>query len=395
VSKRSAVVVGAGVGGLATAGALARIGWDVTLLERADRLRPGRAAHLMWPNGVQALKALGLAAGHDAVATPVPPGGIRRPDGQRLHQPGARAADGTAVVVHGADLHDALVAGLNDHVDVRTRTEVRSARAGGQHPVVGDGRSMWQADLIVAADGADSLLRRRLAPAVTLVSGGYTMWRAVIPALRAPRLAPGAESGGETIGAGHRFRYAVLGERGSSSLTSPGSIYWVASVPGATRPEPPPMQLTLLRRWFADWHQPIGDLLAATEPADMVQEPVRQLRPLPGSLTYPAGIGGYVLLGDAAHAMTGHLAQGPGLALEDAATLQAVLVGAVPGSSLLDALDEYSRLRVPRAARLAAHARRVDMVLQARGRFSLAARFAPRTLDRAMASAADWRPPGR
>jgi 2-polyprenyl-6-methoxyphenol hydroxylase-like FAD-dependent oxidoreductase len=350
----------------------------------------------LWPNGVQALTALGLGAGHEAVATPVPPGGIRRPDGKWLQQPAAGRAYGAAVVVHGADLHDALVAGLNDHVDVRTGIEVRRARAGAERPAVGDGRSTWDADLIVAADGADSLVRRRLAPAVTLVSGGYTMWRAVLPAARAPRLAPGTEPGGETIGAGHRFRYAVLGESGSSkSAASPGGIYWVASVPGAARPEPLPMQLTLLRRWFAGWHPPIGDLLAATEPDDLVQEPVRQLRPLPGSLAYPAGIGGYVLLGDAGHAMTGHLAQGPGLALEDAATLQAVLIGVMSGRSLLDALDEYSRMRVPRAARLAAHARRVDMVLQARGRFSLAARFAPRTLDRAMASAADWRPPGR
>ena len=35
---RSAVVVGAGVGGLAVAGALTRTGWQVTLLERGNRL---------------------------------------------------------------------------------------------------------------------------------------------------------------------------------------------------------------------------------------------------------------------------------------------------------------------------------------------------------------------
>jgi len=42
VAGRSAVVVGAGMSGLAAAGALARTGWTVTLLERGDRLRPGR-----------------------------------------------------------------------------------------------------------------------------------------------------------------------------------------------------------------------------------------------------------------------------------------------------------------------------------------------------------------
>ena len=53
---RTAIVVGAGVGGLAAAGALARTGWRVTLLERSDRLRGSGAALLIWPNGAAALQ---------------------------------------------------------------------------------------------------------------------------------------------------------------------------------------------------------------------------------------------------------------------------------------------------------------------------------------------------
>jgi 2-polyprenyl-6-methoxyphenol hydroxylase-like FAD-dependent oxidoreductase len=75
---RTAIVVGAGVGGLATAGALARTGWHVTLLERGERLRGNGAALLIWPNGVAALQALGLSLGDVAFA--MPGGGIRRPD---------------------------------------------------------------------------------------------------------------------------------------------------------------------------------------------------------------------------------------------------------------------------------------------------------------------------
>src|SRR4051812_38821452 len=95
---RTAVVVGAGIGGLAVSGALARTGWRVTLIERDDRLRAGRAALMLWPNGVRALRALGLGAGLDGIATPVPSLGIQRPDGQWLLQPdsgrGSRADAG-------------------------------------------------------------------------------------------------------------------------------------------------------------------------------------------------------------------------------------------------------------------------------------------------------------
>ncbi|KIR60914.1 MULTISPECIES: FAD-dependent oxidoreductase [Micromonospora] len=393
---RTAVVVGAGIGGLAVAGALARSGWQVTLLERADRVRPDPTAVVLWPNGVRALRALDLGAGLDAIATPLPDGGVRRPDGQWLVQPRPTPADRMPVVVHREDLHDALIAGLGERVELRTGVSVRTVRAEpGQRPSVGDGRQRFEADLIVAADGTDSEIRRQLAPESRVVSSGCAAWRAVIPWYRAPRLPADQPVGGETLGAGYRFVAASLGERGSSGASSRGGIYWVATAAGAPRPEPPETQLTLLRRWYAGWPTPVGELLDATDPADLVQQEIRELRPLPRSYGFPAGPGGVVLLGDAAHAMPPHLGQGACLAFEDAATLASLL----RESRLPDAVAAYDRLRRPRAATVVRQTRRMSAVLQARGRLALRARDAalgaisPRLLSGAAASAAQWRPP--
>ncbi|HEY2947717.1 MAG TPA: FAD-dependent oxidoreductase [Micromonosporaceae bacterium] len=372
---RSAVVVGAGIGGLAAAGALARSGWRVTLLERADRIPADRTALFLWPNGVRALATLGLGAGLDAIATPVPHGGIRRPDGRWLVQP-TDPGEGP-VVVHREDLHDALVAGLGDRVTIRTGVSVRGVRVSADdRPVVTDGRSEFEADLIVAADGVDSSVRPRLAPDVAAVSAGCAAWRAVIPWYRAPRLPLDQPVGGETLGAGYRFVAASLGDRGSSGASSRGGIYWVATAAGAPRPEPPETQLVLLRRWFAGWHAPIGELLEATEPDDLVQQDVRELRPLPRAYAFPAGPGGVVLLGDAAHAMPHHLGQGACVTLEDAATLGSVLHDAIPGDDVRAAIRAYDSVRRPRAARVVRQARRVGAVVQARGRLALRARNA-------------------
>ncbi|MEW2384862.1 NAD(P)/FAD-dependent oxidoreductase [Micromonospora sp. NPDC047707] len=393
---RSAVVVGAGVGGLAVAGALARSGWRVTLVERADRIRPEPTAVVLWPNGVRALHALGLGAGLDAIATPLPDGGVRRPDGQWLVQPRPTPADRMPVVVHREDLHDALIAGLGDGVELRTGVTVRTVRAeSGARPSVGDGRHTIEADLVVAADGTDSVVRRQLAPEAAVVSSGSAAWRAVIPWYRAPRLPADALPAGEVLGAGYRFVSASLGERGSSGASSRGGIYWVATAAGAPRPEPPETQLALLRRWYAGWPAPIADLLDATDPADLVQQEIRELRPLPRGYGFPAGPGGAVLLGDAAHAMPPHLGQGACLAFEDAATLAVLL----RESRLPDAVVAYDRVRRPRAATVIRQTRRMSAVLQARGRLALRARDAalgtlsPRLLASAAASAAEWRPP--
>ncbi|TDC72926.1 FAD-dependent monooxygenase, partial [Micromonospora sp. KC606] len=370
---RTAVVVGAGLGGLAAAGALARSGWQVTLLERSDRVRAEPTAVVLWPNGVRALHALGLGAGLDAIATALPDGGVRRPDGHWLVQPRPTPADRMPVVVHREDLHDALVAGLGDRAELRTGVAVDTVQVRpGQRPAVGVGRDLVEADLVVAADGADSAVRRRLAPEAAVVSSGSASWRAVIPWYRAPTFTVDQPLGGEVLGAGYRFVAASLGERGSSGASRRGGIYWVATAAGAPRPEPPETQLALLRRWYANWPAPVGALLDATEPDDLVQQEVRELRPLPRAYGFPAGPGGVVLLGDAAHAMPPHLGQGACLAFEDAATLASLL----RESTLPDAVQAYDRLRRPRAATVVRQTRRMSAVLQARGRLALRARDA-------------------
>ncbi|GLY93534.1 NAD(P)/FAD-dependent oxidoreductase [Actinoplanes sp. NBRC 103695] len=393
---RTAVVVGAGMAGLATSGALARDGWQVTLLERGERVAAPPTALVLWPNGMRALTSIDPDGGWPAIATPVPDGGVRRPDGQWLVPPRSRAAAGNSpAVAHLEDLYDALVAGLGD-VQIRTGVTVSAVRCGpGRRPAVGDGRTEYEADLVVAADGIDSPVRRALAPEATSVGSGFAAWQAVIPGFRAPVLTGDRGFGGETLGAGYRFVAIPLGERAAGR----GGVYWVATAAGAARPESPATQLALLRRWFAGWHAPVGELLAATNPEDLVPQEVRELRPLPRAYGFTSGPGGVVLLGDAAHAMPHHLGQGACLAFEDAATLRSLVAGAKPGPELTAAVEAYSRARRPRTNSVVRQTRRMSAVVQARGRLALRARDAalnqlrPRMLGHAHGLASDWSPP--
>jgi 2-polyprenyl-6-methoxyphenol hydroxylase-like FAD-dependent oxidoreductase len=298
--------------------------------------------------------------------------------------------------VHLEDLYDALVAGLGDRVDIRTGVTVSTVTVGrGHRPVVGDGRTLYEADLLVAADGIDSPVRRALAPEAAAVGSGFAAWQAVIPGYRVPKLPPEQAVGGETLGAGYRFVSMPLGERAAGR----GGIYWVATAAGAPRPESPATQLTLLRRWFAGWHAPVGELLDATRPEDLLPQEVRELRPLPRSYGFCSGPGGVVLLGDAAHAMPHHLGQGACLAFEDAATLRSLMADAEPGAELCAAVEAYSRERRPRTTSVVRQTRRMSAVVQARGRLALRARDAalnqlrPRILGHAQGLAADWTPP--
>jgi 2-polyprenyl-6-methoxyphenol hydroxylase-like FAD-dependent oxidoreductase len=380
--------------GLAAAGALARCGWQVTILERGERVAAPPTALVLWPNGRRALDALDPDGGWSAVTSPLPDGGVRRPDGQWLVAPRSRVGAGgpAPAVAHLEDLYDALVAGLGDLVQIRTGFAVTELRTGRRlRPSVGDGHTMIEADLVVAADGIDSVVRRAVAPEAVAVGSGFAAWQAVIPAHRAPELDPGEAAGGETLGAGYRFVSMPLG-------APKGGIYWVATAAGAPRPEPPATQLALLRRWFAGWHAPVGALLGATRPEELLPQGVRELRPLPRAYGFPSGPGGVILLGDAAHAMPHHLGQGACLAFEDAATLQSLMGSPQPGPDLLAAIESYSRLRRPRTTTVVRQTRRMSAVVQARGRLALRARDAalnhmrPRMLGHAHRTL-DWTPP--
>jgi 2-polyprenyl-6-methoxyphenol hydroxylase-like FAD-dependent oxidoreductase len=201
------------------------------------------------------------------------------------------------------------------------------------------------------------------------------------------------------LGVGMRFSHASLGERGTSAGSTRGGIYWVASAPGALRPEPPAAQLTLLRRWFADWQSPVPELLEATEPEDLVPQAAEELHPLPAQFGFPVGGGGIALVGDAAHVLSPTLTHGACLAFEDAATLGALMRSAIPGGNINLRLSEYTEARRPRVVRLARTSRRLGLLFQAQGRLSVAARdaalsrFSSRLLDRSSAAALDWTPP--
>src|SRR2546423_14970438 len=60
MSERSAIVIGAGVGGLAAASCLTRAGWHVTVFEQATALREVGAGLSIAPNAVKALEWLGF-----------------------------------------------------------------------------------------------------------------------------------------------------------------------------------------------------------------------------------------------------------------------------------------------------------------------------------------------
>lgn len=383
-TQRRAVIVGAGIGGLASAIALERAGWRVALLERNSRLRGDPASLSLQPNAVRALRSLGLGLALDAIGTPLDAGRLRRFDGKQLATiPVSEVANrfgARPVAVHREDLFEALVAALGSNVEVHTG--ITATHVDLVHAAAGDQSRRWPADLVVGADGIGSAVRPGMDRASKVTGAGTVVFRATIPSHRVPDLPDG---GGETQGPQRqRFVYAPV-QRGAC---------WTATVRGGPRPESVSVRHELLTKWFGDWHDPIPQLIAATRPEEIHQQGVSFLSPLPQSYISIGADSGAVLIGDAAHAMPPGLLQGAGLALEDAVTLGSCLAK----QSIELGLASYDQQRHSRTVKLAKLAQRIESMFVARGKVGTSMRdgllrAAPDSWfgKQAMAGS-DWRP---
>jgi 2-polyprenyl-6-methoxyphenol hydroxylase-like FAD-dependent oxidoreductase len=376
-------VIGAGIGGLAVAAGLQSAGADVLVYERAPEIRAVGAGLSLFGNGFTALDALGLgeqvrALGGTGLTLRA---GQRDPRGRWLSLTPPDAVAQLAVV-HRADLQAILLAALAPGT-VRCGVEVDVVSADGTSLTLTSAPDRAERfDLIVAADGIRSRVRAGRPTDPGIRYAGYSAWRGVTGA---PVDLLGAA--GETWGRGRRFGIAPLQD---------GRAYWfaVATMPAGTVIDDEYVAVSTL---FERWHAPIGELIAATDPAAVFRLDINELAgPLPSFRR-----GSCVLLGDAAHAMTPDLGQGGNQALEDAATLVRLIgdaAGAPRGPWIDPVLTEYDRLRRPRTQLLARQARLVGKVAQARGATAwlrdTAVRLLPdRLAGRQMLAIQDWQPP--
>ena len=345
-----ALVIGAGIAGLATAIALRRTGRDVLVLERAPQLREVGAGISLWPNAVKALRRLGVGDAVEAAGAPARDAVFRSWRGAQLGVSITSQLEGRfgtpLVLVHRARLQTVLRAALAPDA-IRLGAECAAVDQDERSVTVRlAGGAVERGAVAIGADGLHSRVRAALFGDGRPRYAGVTAWRGVVPL---DDTLDHRVSGGESFGRGSLFGVARL---------SGSQVYWWAGVrcregggdaPGAEK--------SALLRAFADWHDPIPELVAATPP-DAILRTCLYDRPALERLS----VGRIALVGDAAHPMLPNLGQGACQAIEDAVVLGDELVG----RDVVAALGRYGARRAVHTADVMRASRQMSWVAHLR-----------------------------
>jgi 2-polyprenyl-6-methoxyphenol hydroxylase-like FAD-dependent oxidoreductase len=334
------VIIGAGIGGLAAAVALRRVGVRSLIIERADSIREIGAGLSIWSNAVNALRELGVESRVMDSASVIERNLVRAPAGHLLavSEYGAisSSAGAPCICIHRAVLQRIL---LEELPPAWVRTGARCVGFNDSTAILDNGERI-EADVLVGADGLYSVIRAGLHGAEPPRYAGYTCWRGI---LRNEGVLP-ERSVLLAVGAGKQFGLWPCGV---------GQLYWFLTrnaQQGATVTKREPA--TLCR----DWAAPVPGIIQNTPESAILQNDIIDRPPLPWW-----GHGRVTLLGDAAHATTPNLGQGACMALEDAVMLAHCLSTVRPEQS---ALREYERLRIPRTRAIVRDSWQTGRILQ-------------------------------
>ena len=336
------LIIGAGIGGLAAARALAADGHDVSVFEQAAGPRDGGAAVTLWSNGTGILGELGVSL--DGVGGQIDVLEQRDYRGKVLASVDvARSATHyghSNVCLPRRRLLERLAEGLPPAVVRYGRVCAAVAQDGtGARVDFADG-SRETGDLLIGADGRNSLVRDTLWGHDPAEPSGWATWQGVTPI---PSEITSSRRGVMYVGPAGLCGLMPAGE---------GLLQWWFDQRWTPDMPTPPSPIAVFRERFGSWPEPVREVLAAVSDDDVGFFPHYR-----HAVPHTWGTGLMTLIGDAAHSMPPTRAQGANQALEDAFALAVALR---PGGDVADALRRYEHARAPKAGLVARQSGRED-----------------------------------
>jgi 2-polyprenyl-6-methoxyphenol hydroxylase-like FAD-dependent oxidoreductase len=312
--KLSVAVVGAGMGGLAVAATLRKVGIDVAVYEQALRFGRIGAGIQMMPNSMKVLRGIGVEERLRNVAySPFSHLNRDGTTGKMMRElPMPESLYGAPYLcMHRADLHDALASAVPSDIIHLGKKLAGLDHAGSRVTLHFADGSSATADAVVGADGVHSIVRDLIVGPDAPIHKGRIAYRAVFNA----NLMGGFDTGPSRTKWWGSDRHIVI----YYTTKAKTELYFVTSVPESAEWMTKESwsakgDVKELRAAYEGFHSDVLTVLDSCP--DCHKWAILEREPLPHWSD-----GRVVLLGDSAHPMTPYMAQGAATSIEDAAIL--------------------------------------------------------------------------
>ncbi|HLR63326.1 MAG TPA: FAD-dependent monooxygenase [Lentibacillus sp.] len=341
-------IIGGGIGGLAVAAGLHKIGIKAHVFEQAQSFKPLGAGIGIGSNAMLALDRIGIADGVIKSGMPLHEQRflngeldvMNRIDFSRLKQ---KFGEET-LTIHRADLHEALFHAVDPahfHFDSQVTDFVQHAN---HVTLTFQDNVTRHFDYVIAADGIHSIFRQTLVPGSEPRYAGYTCWRGI------------TENKGDVPLHISSEAWSKYGRFGWAPLYG-GDVYWFACVNAAENDAYyAKLDKNGAARLFAHFSPEVERLISESKDAYFLHHDLYDIKPL-DSFVYDR----IILLGDAAHAATPNMGQGAGQAIEDAYELMRAID---QEPSMEAALARYETKRVRKTNKVIKLSRQIGWAAQ-------------------------------
>ncbi|KAJ5669509.1 Monooxygenase FAD-binding [Penicillium macrosclerotiorum] len=337
-----------GIGGIAAALTLGLRGHHVVILEAAPKLMEVGAGIQVSPNMLRLFERWGVSDLIHAQDVALEHIHVRRwADGELLATMPVNKTFGQQVVIHRADLHNALIdrALALDNVELRVNSTVTNVEFSPATVTLANG-TVVRGDVVIGADGIKSTIRGHLLDDASLkaIPTGDAAYRIVLPRSvmeQDPELKELIDEPQATRWLGpsrHIIAYPVRNhelynvvllhpdrQEVEESWTTKGSKQAMVD-------------------HYQGWDQKVRKLIDLVDADEVLEWKLCLHRPLKTWIR-----GSVALIGDACHPMLPYVAQGAAQAVEDAAALGVLLSAISARHEIPRALQAYERSRKQRA----------------------------------------------
>jgi 2-polyprenyl-6-methoxyphenol hydroxylase-like FAD-dependent oxidoreductase len=343
--SQTILIIGGGIAGLCSAITLQQIGIKVKVYERNTEPTVAGAGIIIAPNALQALEPYRISDKIIRHGNPSDGFHILSDRGRPLTQLKVPSSYGSLYSIHRQDLQNILLSALSPDTVEWGKQFLHLEQKDDHVQVAFSDGSQAVGDLVVAADGIHSNIRKQVFQKDTYRYAGYTCWRGVISDESLPGL---SQHFIETWGTNGRFGIVPLPNK---------KVYWYALINARQGDSRMANYSTKdLHRQFQNYHDPIPSLLLKTASHDLIHRDIVDIAPM--KCFYSDRV---VFIGDAAHAITPNMGQGACQAMEDARILAECLR---IQNNYQEAFEEYEARRRKRIEQISKQSWKVGKMAQ-------------------------------